>query len=414
MSFLFADRKKQIAVVSKPTDSNNSGLFITGSVDLLNQASVAGLANATLVGNLTEAANLIYPTSRGSLTYYNGLVIEGLPHIALSPVMGTVSSGDRLNGIGIGLGFTELSTGVRTYNKPSAVLDILGTNADVKITGGALSTAGTASLIMVGSKANPGAVSGFKIDVERTTTDPTLSVANMYIRPYNINTNLPALISMNHEGNVGIGTSSANSTLHVVSSLPSVSAVNIESPFGSGLTIRTGTSTAGSSYPLRVITEYPSNDTIALYVNNEGKVGVKVDPTGLVSNINNKLALAVNGSVRATNIVFAFGTFGYSSSVFSKKDTYNVDSITATSSEVTINFLDQVINYDSLRQYTVLLSEISDQPVTPYVFARNQGNFVVKFKDSDGNPATFTEFSFAVFSNPDSIYQEASLVQAVF
>lgn len=413
MSFLFADRKKQIAVV--PTSGNNTGLLITGSVDLLNQASVAGLANATRVGNLTEAVLTDeFNTTRGSLTYYNGLVIEGLPHIALSPEMGGIASGVRANGIGVGLGFT-VSAGVRIYNQPMAVLDILGANADVKITGGALSTAGTASLIMVGSKANPGAVSGFKIDVERTTTDPTISVANMYIRPYNINTVLPALVSMNHEGNVGIGTSSAETTLHVVSSLPSVSAVNIESPFGAGLTIRTGTSAAGASYPLRVITEYPSNDTIALYVNNEGKVGVKVDPTGLVSNINNKLALAVNGSVRATNIVYAFGTFSYSSGVFSKKDTYNVDSLIATSSQMTIGFLDNIINFDSLRKYTVLLSETSGQTVIPYVSQKNQGNVVVKFKNStDGSDTTFEEFSIAVFSNPDSLYQEASLVQAVF
>jgi hypothetical protein len=416
MSFLFADRKKQIAVVNKPTDSNNAGLFVTGSLDLLNQASVAGLANSTLVGNLTEAANLIYPNSRGSLTYYDGLVIEGLPHIALSPVMGTASIGGRDKGVGIGLGFSETSAGVRTYTRPTAVLDILGTNADVKITGGALSTSGTASLIMVGSKANPGAVSGFKIDVERTTADPTLSVANMYIKPYNINTDLPALISLNHEGNVGIGTSSANSTLHVVSSLPSVSAVQIENLFGSGLTIKTGSSVAGSSYPLRIITDAgSSNDAIALYVNNEGKVGIKVDPTGIVSNVGNNLALAVNGSIRATNIVFAYGTFTYANSVFAKKDTYNVDSISATASQITINFLDQIIDFDSLREYTVLLSETSGNPVIPYVESKNQGNVVIKFTDStNGDPADFTEFSIAIFSNTGSIYQEASLVQAVF
>jgi hypothetical protein len=416
MSFLFADRKKQIAVVNKPTDSNNSGLFITGSLDLLNQASVTGLASATLVGNLTDAANLIYPTNRGSLTYYDGLVIEGLPHIALSPVMGNVTAGVRDKGVGIGLGFSE-SVGVRTYTKPAAVLDILGTNADVKITGGALSTSGTASLIMVGSQANPGAVSGFKIDVERTTADPTLSVANMYIKPYNINTDLPALISINHEGNVGIGTSTADATLHIVSSLPSVSAVQIENLFGSGLTIKTGSSVAGSSYPLRIITDAgsSSNDAIALYVNNEGKVGIKVDPTGIVSNVSNNLALAVNGSIRATNIVFAFGTFTSINGIFTKKDTYNVDSITATSSQITINFLDQIIEFDSLREYTVLLSETSGNPVIPFVLNKNQGNVVIKFKNStDGTDANYTEFSFAIFSNTGSIYQEASLVQAVF
>ena len=82
MSFLFADRKKQIAVVnipvatdpSIPSSTIPSGLFMTGSLDLLNHTAVTGLANATLVGNLNEAANLIYPTNRGSLTYHNGLV----------------------------------------------------------------------------------------------------------------------------------------------------------------------------------------------------------------------------------------------------------------------------------------------------------------------------------------------------
>jgi hypothetical protein len=416
MSFLFADRKKQIAVVNKPTDSNNSGLFITGSLDLLNQASVTGLASATLVGNLTDAANLIYPTNRGSLTYYDGLVIEGLPHIALSPTMGNVTAGVRDKGVGIGLGFSE-SAGVRTYTKPTAVLDILGTNADVKITGGALSTSGTASLIMVGSQANPGAVSGFKIDVERTTDDPTLSVANMYIRPYNINTDLPALISMNHEGNVGIGTSSANSTLHVVSSLSSVSAVYIQNLFGPGLTIKTGSSVAGSSYPLRVVTEGgTSGDNIALYVTNEGRVGVKMDPTN-VSNIQNNLALAVNGSIRATNIVFAYGTFSNSDDVFAKKDTYNVDSveIPTNADRIKIFFLDNIVNFDSQIGYTVLVSETSGKPVIPYVSEKAQNYVVIQFLDlvTGDVGAKYTEFSFAIFSNTGSIYQEASLTQLV-
>lgn len=413
MSFLFADRKKQIAVV--PTDSYNTGLLITGSVDLLNHASVAGLANSTMVGNLTEAVNVIYPNSRGSLKYHDGLVIEGLPHIALSPVMGAVSlAGQRINGIGVGLGFTELSTGVRTYNKPTAVLDILGTNADVKITGGGLSSAGTASLIMVGSKANPGAVSGFKIDVERTTADPTLSAATMYIKPYNINTNLPALVSMNHEGNVGIGTSSANSTLHVVSSLASVSAVNIENSVGPGLTVKTNSGT-----PLRVVTGYPSTETIALMVASNGILGVKMDSSTVSAAVATdlKTAMVVNGSVMATNTVFAFGTFGYSNSVFTKRDTYNVSSTTATTNpfQFTISFQNTLVNFNSLINYTVLLSETSPQPILPYVSAKNQSNVVIKFKNStDGTDASFTEFSFAIFANEGSLYQEASLVQAVF
>jgi hypothetical protein len=418
MSFLFADRKKQIAVVNKPTDSNNAGLFVTGSLDLLNQASVTGLANSTLVGNLTEAANLIYPNSRGSLTYYDGLVIEGLPHIALSPVMGTASIGGRDKGVGIGLGFSETSAGVRTYTKPTAVLDILGTNADVKITGGALSTSGTASLIMVGSKANPGTVSGFKIDVERTTADPTIGAANMYIRPYDINTVLPALISMNHEGNVGIGTSSANSSLHVVSSLPSVGAVFIQNLVGPGLTIKTGSSVAGSSYPLRVITEGgTSGDNISLYVTNEGKVGIKMDPTN-VSDVKNNLALAVNGSIRATNIVFAYGTFSYANDVFAKKDTYNVDSveIPTNADRIKIFFLDNIVNFESQIGYTVLVSETSGKPVIPYVSEKAQNYVVIQFLDlvTGDVGAKYTEFSFAIFSNTGSIYQEASLTQLVF
>lgn len=413
MSFLFADRRKQIAVV--PTSGNNTGLLITGSVDLLNQASVAGLASATRVGNLTEAVLTDgFNTNRGSLTYYNGLVIEGLPHIALSPEMGNVTAGVRLNGIGVGLGFTE-SSGVRTYNKPSAVLDILGTNADVKITGGALSTAGTASLIMVGSKANPGAVSGFKIDVERTTTDPTLSVANMYIRPYNINTNLPALISMDHEGNVGIGTSSANSTLHVVSSQLSSSAVSIENSTGPGLTVKTNSGT-----PLRVITGYPLNETIALTVASNGILGVKMDSSTVSAAVASdlKIAMVVNGSVMATNTVFAFGTFSYANNIFVKKDTYNIDTITATPSWQVITwniiFLQSLVGFDASTGYTVLVSDNSGQKLFPTVTIVDGSSFTIQFSDINGENIVSQAFSVAVFANTGSLYAEASLVQAVF
>jgi hypothetical protein len=235
----------------------------------------------------------------------------------------------------------------------------------------------------------------------------------MYIRPYNINTDLPALISMNHEGNVGIGTSTANATLHVVSS--SDSAVQIENLSGSGLLIKTG---SGSSYPLRVVTEGgTSGDNIALYVTNEGRVGVKMDPTN-VSNIQNNLALAVNGSIRATNIVFAYGTFSNSDDVFAKKDTYNVDSveITIKADRIKIFFLDNIVNFDSQIGYTVLVSETSGKPVIPYVSEKAQNYVVIQFLDLvTGNVgATYTEFSFAIFSNTGSIYQEASLTQLVF
>lgn len=411
MSFLFADRKKQIAVVNTPVATDPSGLFITGSLDLLNHTAVTGLANATLVGNLNEAANLVYPTNRGSLTYYNGLVIEGLPHIALSPMMGTknVSTGFRDKGIGIGLGYSIVSS-ARIYNLPTAVVDIAGSNADIKITGGEISTAGTASLIMVGAKANNAIIQGFKIDSIRTTSDPAIDEASLHIRPYDINTNLNPLVSLTHDGNVGIGTSTPSSTLHVVSSLPSVSAVSIESTTGPGLTVKTNATT-----PFRVITGYPINEAIALHIAGDGKVGVKVDPTGLVSNIDNKLALAVNGSIRATNSVFAFGTFSYAAGVFAKKDHFNVDGISVTASTITINFLDSITNFDSLKGFSVVATEISGQPIIPYITARTESSLTLNFINSTtGAAATFTEFSFAVFVNTDSLYQTASIVQAVF
>lgn len=411
MSFLYADRKKQIAVVNTPVSTDPSGLFMTGSLDLLNHTTVTGLANATLVGNLNEAANLIYPTNRGSLTYYNGLVIEGLPHIALSPEMGTknVSTGFRDKGIGIGLGYT-VSSASRIYNRPTAVVDIMGANADVKITGGQISSAGTASLIMVGAKANNAIIQGFKIDSMRTEANAAMDNASLHIRPYDINTNLNSLVSINYDGNVGIGTSSPNSTLHVISSLPSVSAVSIENAAGPGLTVKTNATT-----PFRVITGYPNNEAIALHVAGDGKVGVKVDPTGVVSNIDNKLALAVNGSIRATNSVFAFGTFSYAAGVFAKKDHFNVDGISATASAITINFLDSITNFDSVKGFSVVATENSGQPIIPYITARTASSLTLNFINSTtGAAATFTEFSFAVFVNTDSLYETASIVQAVF
>ena len=409
MSFLFADRKKQIAVVNTPITTDPSGLFMTGSLDLLNHTAVTGLANATLVGNLNEAANLIYPTNRGSLTYHNGLVIEGLPHIALSPVVGNFTSGIRDKGIGIGLGYT-ISSASRIYNRPTAVVDIMGTNADIKITGGQLSSAGTASLIMVGAKANNAIIQGFKIDSMRTEANAAIDNSSLHIRPYDINTNLNPLVSINYDGNVGIGTSTPGSTLHVISTLPSVSAVSIENAAGPGLTVKTNATT-----PFRVITGYPDNEAIALHVAGDGKVGIKVDPTGVVSNIDNKLALAVNGSIRATNSVFAFGTFSYAAGVFAKKDSFNVDGISATASVITINFLDSITNFDSVKGFSVVATENSGQPIIPYITARTASSLTLNFINSTtGAAATFTEFSFAVFVNTDSLYQTASIVQAVF
>lgn len=414
MSFLFADRKKQIAVVNKPTDSNTSGLFITGSLDLLNQNSVAGLANATLVGNLTEAANLIYPNSRGSLTYHDALVIEGLPHIALSPSVGSVVSSSRINGIGVGLGFSVNSVGTRIYNKPAAVLDIMAANADVRITGGQLSAAGTSSLIMVGSKASVGAISGFKFDVIRSNTDPTIDEARMFLRPYNVNTNLSALVSVNYDGNVGIGTSMANSALHVISNLPSVSAVNIETeiPSASGLAVRTK-----DGAPLRIITGYPDTEELSLLINGVGQVGVKVDPTGVTSDPDNNLALAVNGSIRATNSIYAFGTFSYAAGVFAKKDTFNVSTLTATidPAVLTVQFFDTIPNYNTENGMTIVVSETSGNTVIPYITSKSNIGFTVRFIDSKtGSATSFTEFSFIAIVNTDSLYQTASIVQAVF
>lgn len=413
MSFLFADRKKQIAVVNKPTDSNLSGLFMTGSLDLLNHASVAGLANSTLVGNLSEAANLIYPTARGSLIYENGLVIEGLPHIALSPSIGSVVSSARINGIGVGLGYSVNSVGTRIYNKPGAVIDIMAANADVKITGGQLSSAGTASLIMVGAKASVGTISGFKFDVSRSNIIPTVDNATLFVRPYNVNTNLPALVSMNYDGNVGIGTSSPNNTLHVVSSQPSVSAVSIENDVGPGLTVKTN-----AAAPLRVITGYPNTEAIALYVSSSGILGVKMDTSTVSVPTGVNTALAVNGSVWATNAVYAFGSFTYSSGVFEKKDSFNVDGIVATPSGSnttwTISFINSIVDYNASTGYTVLVSENSGQKLYTNVSSMTADNFTIVFTDADANNITSQQFSFAVFYNPSSLYQTASNVQTVF
>jgi hypothetical protein len=291
----------------------------------------------------------------------------------------------------------------------------MAANADVRITGGQLSTAGTSSLIMVGSKASVGAISGFKLDVIRSSTDPTVDNAILQLKPYNVNTNLSALVSVNYDGNVGIGTSMANSTLHVVSNLPSVSAVNIETeiPSASGLTIRTY-----DGAPLRVITGYPNNEEVALLINGGGQMGVRVDPSGVTSNNLNNLALAVNGSIRATNSIYSFGTFSYASGVFEKKDTFNVDTITATINPavLTVNFLDTIPNYNTQNGITVVLSETSGNPIIPYITNKTEAGFTVQFYNSTTGAvgAEFTEFSFIAIVNTDSLYQTASIVQAVF
>lgn len=419
MSFLFADRKKQIAVVNKPTDANTSGLFITGSIDLLNQNSVAGLANATLVGNLLDAANLIYPSSRGSLTYYDGLVVEGLPHIALSPIIGNFSGSSRVNGIGVGLGYSVNSVGTRVYNKPTAVLDIGAVNADIKLTGGQISTAGTSSLIMVGSKASVGSISGFRLDVSRLETVPSVSEATMFIRPYDNNTTYDEtktpFLTINQDGNVGIGTKSPQNALQVISTLPSVSVVSIETSVASapGLTVKTN-----SGSPLRVITGYPNSENIALFVSHTGVVGVKMDTSTISAPTGLNTALAVNGSVWATNSVYAFGSFEYGNGVFEKKDSYNVRSIEATPSGSNttwkIEFLNSIVNYNTTTGYTVLISENSGQKLYTNISSMTENDFTIVFTDANGDNIASQKFSFAVFYNPSSLYETASIVQAVF
>jgi hypothetical protein len=425
MSFLFADRKKQIAVVNKPAETNASGLFITGSLDLLNQTDVTGLANATLVGNLLDAAELVYPSKRGSLNYYNGLVVEGLPHIALSPVVGGFSGSSRINGIGIGLGYSTISTGVsagsRIYNKPEAVLDIEAANADVRITGGQVSTAGTSSLIMVGSKASVGAVSGFRLDVSRLETVPSVSEATMYLRPFDNNVTYDETkdpyMAVTYDGNVGLGTKTPRHALHIVSKISTgESAVSIETSVASasGLTIKTN-----NGNPFRVITGFPDPDTeaIALFVASSGIVGVKMDTSTISVSQQLNTALAVNGSIMATNSVHAFGTFTYQNSIFEQKDSFNVSSIAATPGSTTtwkITFSVPIVEYDASKGFTVLISENSGQKLYTNVTSTTETDFTVVFTDANGDNITAQSFSFAVFYNPSSLYKTASLVQAVF
>lgn len=434
MSFLFADTTKQIAVVS-PTpppvtrSEGPSSLAITGPMDFLHHSSVTDIS----VVNLKKAvngANSVYSRGRGTIVYENGLMMEGLPFISLQPTVGIFASNVRQGGVGIGLGFVNqtLSTPF-VYKQPQAVLEIQATNADVLVTGGGVDdlNGGSSSLILQGKRAGNGIFSGFRFESKR---DPELPSgqpgASLFIKPFHseemISSVRPSLLTIVYDpdtdvallgasASVGIGTDTPQAKMEIHSVMDDMDALLLESS-NRCLVIR---QKGATSDPITLIDE---DDNTIFIIDKTGRVGIGTNPAAAdtANDISGEdltnFQLTVKGSIRSDNSIFAFGTIKFLNNILQITDTFNVASVEIFPSQgelpVKINFALAIDEQNADTLYTAVVTETTGKAASVHVTKERQSMTVIFISVTDGSLGFFEEFSFMIFSNANSRFNEGT------